>query len=89
MPNYFTLTRKGETKPATFVEIDNEICAREGVKPHEKYYWHSWYDCIGLLCAVGKTWDQQREILADDPALLRVIDYLEAHYTTDAWYMHR
>ncbi len=41
------------------------------------------------MLAMGKTWDEQREIYARHPRLLEIIDHLEANYETDAWYSVR
>ena len=85
MPNCFTLTRKGASAPSKFADIDNELCAHLGVQPDPIRYYQGWYDCIGFALAIGKTWDWMRKEWAEDTELLPIIDYLEAHYVSDAW----
>ena len=83
MPAYFTLTKKGETKPSTFVAIDEALCAHFGVTPDPDLYYRSWYDIEGLGLAMGYDWNKLREI---NPNRAAIIDWLEDNYTPDAWH---
>ena len=97
MPNYFTLTRKGETEPRSFHSIDTELCEHFNV-PEEKYYWLAgWYGSIGSRMALGKALGSRelREDLEEvvemfqqnvRPNVIDVLDYLEQHYYSDAGY---
>ena len=85
MPAYFTLTKKGEDKPASLVDIDEAMCAHMGVTPHEINYYRNWYDTIGLALAVGKDWAWMREHMSD-PATVEIINWLEENYIPEAWY---
>jgi len=87
MPNCFTLTRKSnpEAGPVQLALIDEELCAHLGVEVHPQYWVHGWYNTIGLMLSVGKSWDEGREIFKDSDVLLPIIDYLEANFITDAW----
>ena len=84
MPNYFTLTKRGEDKPSNFSDIDAEICRAFGYDVHPKLFLAGWYDTIGLALAVGWTWDKMRETF-EDKLTLRIIDYLDEHYIPNAW----
>ena len=83
MPAYFTLTKKGETKPSTFVAIDEALCAHFGVTPDPNLYYRSWYDIEGLGLAMGYDWNKLREI---NPTRKDLIDWLEENYLPDAWH---
>lgn len=85
MPNCFTLTRKGEDKPTGFAAIDDEMCEALGVPCDEKEYYLSWYDIVGLQLALGWDWERIRADHQDWPEMLRVVDWLEANFVSDAW----
>ena len=83
MPAYFTLTKKGETEPSTFIAIDEAMCARFGVTPDPVKYYRAWYYIEGLGLAMGHDWNKLREI---NPNRADIIDWLEENYTPNAWY---
>lgn len=83
MPAYFTLTKKGETEPSRFIDIDEALCAHFGITPDPVKYYRAWYDIEGLGLAMGMTWDKMRKI---NPDRTDIIDWLEDNYTTDSWY---
>ena len=85
MPNCFTMTRKGEDKPTTFVQIDEDLCAHLKVECHPKNYYRGWYDSIGLGLAYGKSFTDMMELCKDDPDTLEILAYFEANYVSDAW----
>ena len=90
MPNCFSLTRKAASE-AGFVRfdiIDNELCAALGVVSDEVQYYLGWYDSIGLMLAIGKSFADMRVIWAGDTEILKVVDWLDEHFTSDAWYQH-
>jgi len=86
MPNCFTLTKKGETKPSTFVKIDEELCEFFNVRPHETNWFRGWYNSIGLGLAMGYSWDKMREMFKDNPKLLEIVNFLAKNYDSSAWY---
>jgi hypothetical protein len=87
MPNYFKFTKKGELKPTLFADIDNELREHFGAPADPVKYYYQWYDVIGLGIAMGQSWDDLRtKICYDCPELLAIINYLEDHYTAEAWY---
>ena len=87
MPSCFQLIKKGETEPSILQDVDTEMWNHfKGGEPKGNDRWYrSWYDIIGLGLAMGKTWNELREMYTDRPRLLEIIEYLEDHYTTDAW----
>lgn len=89
MPNCFTLTKKGEDKPAVLQDIDDEMRAHFGEPPDNKHWLWCWYDCIGLALSCGETWDEQRESFEDSPKLLEIVNYLEEYYVPDCWFEHK
>ena len=40
---------------------------------------------VGLACAVGRTWEEQRVIFQFSPRGLQLIDYLEERFVIDNW----
>ena len=96
MPACFTLTRKGESKPASLQAIDDEMRIEFGEEPDKKRWLWGWYNVVGFGLAMGRDWTQLREQFAEDSAedeesvefccsMLRVIDWLEANFTANAW----
>ena len=96
MPACFTLTRKGESKPASLQAIDDEMRIEFGEEPDPERWLWGWYDTIGLGLALGRDWTQLREQFAEDPdesertnmfrrRMLAVIDWLEANYVPNTW----
>jgi len=83
MPNCFTLTPKDGDKPKVFAEIDDEMREHFGAPADAENWYLGWYDTIGLLLALGKTWDEIRTTL---PTLSHIVDYLEERYIPNAWY---
>lgn len=104
MPNYFSLTRKTDpgAGPVPFADIDDELRAALGYEPHPQRYLASWYDLIGMQLASGQTWDAIRREYADRKArasdaeyaelvelLVKIVDWLEAHFDVHSGYMPR
>lgn len=102
MPNCFKLVSKHTHQQVSPAEVDKELCEHFHRQVDEKnWMWLgdesmagticNWYDLIGMACAMGKTWDEQREMCHNpedelNKDILQVIDYLEANYEVDAWY---
>ena len=92
MPNCFSLTRKGESEPTDLVKVDEELCKHLGVECDPKHWTSYWYGSIGFHIACGKPLgskelrDVVEYIAGDDtPNLLKCLNYLEEHFTSDAW----
>lgn len=95
MANCFTLTRKGESKPASLQGIDDEMRLHFGEPPDAKQWLYGWYNTIGFALALGRDWNQIREEYAPDPyasdggefdrKMVGVCDWLEANFTANAW----
>lgn len=92
--NYFKLIDKATGEVADLnTTVDGQICELLGRPIDEHHYCSiledaeiSWYDTIGLALACGKTFDDIRETWHDVDNVLRVVDFLEAHYTVDCGY---
>ena len=89
MPNCFSLTPKGETRPQNLNSVDEALCKALGEPVSNTLWCRDWYNYIGLLLACGKTFDEIREVCCDSPEMLQVIDFLDAHYVSNAWYERR
>lgn len=83
MPSCFQLTRKGDTEPSNLQHIDRCICQALDIPFSEDQWAGGWYNSIGLLLAVGKTFD---EILDMQLSNHRIVAYLAEHYTSDSWH---
>lgn len=53
MPNYFNLTRKGDTQHSSASEVDEKLCEHLGVPCDPVKYVLNWYDTIGFALAMG------------------------------------
>lgn len=93
MPNCFTLTKKGESKPSEFITIDVEICEHLGVPCDDIEWYLAWYDIIGFRLATGQTFDDIKiyfngrlEEGSDSASeYLRIVEFLSENYTANAW----
>ena len=93
MPNCFQLIGKSSAVAEKFYDIDNELCKHLGVEVSQTQYYRGWYDSIGMLVAMGRTWADIREVCAKDiegdpgdPELGKIIDWLSENYNTKSWY---
>lgn len=93
MPNCFTLTRKREEEPSTFVEIDNELCKMLGVEPDPEFFVNDWYDNFGLIITMGTQLgtSEFRKYLSRFPEgrLKKIGWYLEKNFKSNAWYQQK
>lgn len=99
MPNCFQLFRKGVAEPMILQKVDDEMRVAFGAPADDKHWFNGWYDYIGFLCALGKSWDEIRadnldglKSWPDDPDYAkhvelnaRIIDWLDANFTTSSW----
>lgn len=85
MPNYFRLISKETKRTVSLLKIDEELCELLNVPCDPMEYVHRWYDTIGFGLAMGKTFEQLKDIYKGLPNTIKIIEYLEAHYTSDAW----
>jgi len=99
MPNYFNLTRKGESEPERLHSIDNRLWREIGkTDPDPDHWFYDWKNSIGFSLAMGKSFE---DIIADclddiietnDPerecyclGKLTVACYLNKYYIPCAW----
>jgi len=102
MPNYFSLTKRGDKSPTNLQDIDIAMCEHFGVPVHPKYWYCDWYNIEGLYLAIGRSWEYMRDDMREQAYVsmlkgdheyaakcehhLAIIDWLEANFVTDAWY---
>ena len=89
MPNCFTLTLKGDKEPAELAKVDTDLWIKfNGEEPagNDQWYCH-WYDNIGLLLAMGKSFDECIEEYKGN--MRKIAIYLKENYTSNAWYQHK
>lgn len=103
MPNCFKLVSKHTHKRVALQEVDKELCEHFHREFDEmNWMWLgdegmagticNWYDFILGAYAMGKTWQEQREMHRDpedklDEDILQVIDYLEQNYEVYVFYI--
>ena len=80
MPVCFELTPKGEELPVKLVEVDRKMCEAFNAPVHPDYWFQNWNNVIGLGLACGQTWERLREVNADDPEMVCIINWLEDRY---------
>lgn len=87
----FQLTRKSNlgSGPVQLTVIDEEICKHLGLPVHPVNYCHNWYNTIGFGLACGKSFDRLREVFKSDLRSIEIINYLDANFTTNAFYAPR
>ena len=88
MPACFQLFPKGSDEPARFSEIDDAMCKHFGVEPDPDRYYRFWYDIEGFGLATGHSFDDMRTLDEEVPpeeSRRAIIDWLDEHYTSDAW----
>lgn len=100
MPNKFILFRKtdDEKNPVEFAIIDDEMRKHFGVEPDPKNYFRNWYNAFIDAFAVGKTWDELREMYSKyysdsdrnkkfyADAIKPMLDWLDENYELKAWH---
>ena len=86
MPSCFQLIPKGSDEPSKMVDIDAAICEHLGIEFSTEFWALGWYNSIGLGLAMGRNWDELKDILISDPELVKVIDFLQERYNVSAWY---
>lgn len=94
MPNCFELTRIGDTKASSLAHIDDCICQHFEVASDPELYHHGWYDFIGFLLAVGRSWDDIADACTHKATpwathMRAIVHYLRQHYTAEAWWEPR
>lgn len=88
MPACYALSRIGDETDTyvKLVTIDEEMCAFFGVTPDPVLWFRNWENTIGLGLAMGHSWDKIREVFADSPRQIEVVNWLEANFKPHAWY---
>jgi hypothetical protein len=85
MPACFCLYSKYTKEQMSLTEVDEIMCAHFN-EPVDKDKWlGDWYNAIGLGLAMGKSWQDLRDLFTSE-SNHAMIDYLEATYTTDCWH---
>jgi hypothetical protein len=103
MPNCFALIRKSEPQAGRveFAKIDEEMRKHFKIEPDSDKYLLGWYRWVGFALACGKTFTQLKEQMfkqlpEGDPSetdtdrlAIKIVDWLDANFTSDAWYQHK
>lgn len=88
MPNCFTLTKIGDSEPMPLAKVDELVCAHLGAPVHPTKYCCWWFDAVGFLLAMGRSFD---DIIASvdfadwSEELQKITHYLKANFTANAW----
>ena len=67
-------------------QVDELICEHLAVPVSERTYAFGWFDSIGLMLAIGKTFD---DVIADDDfsgPMREIACFLRDNFTSHAWY---
>lgn len=92
MPTCFQLYRRDTGEAQYFQTIDRELCQNLDLPYSDDRYTCLWYNIIGLMLAMGKTFEQITDLFNDgawddrNTDLLRINHYLMEHYTADSWH---
>lgn len=68
------------------IEVDNELCEALGVTPDDDRFYREWVDLVGFSLALGKSFDETRDIFKTDADLQRVIGHLESRYDNTSYH---
>ena len=77
-------------------DIDYQICCLLGKPYNRQHFCHlgnkpeyrdllNWNNTVGLALAMGKSWDEIRELWSDDDEILAIVDFLERNYEVICW----
>lgn len=88
MPNCFSLTRKGESKPTNLVDVDEELCEFLGVETHPEEWVAHWYEAVGFGLALGCTFEDLWTNFEDED-LREIIEYLDENFEARCWIERR
>lgn len=89
MPTIVTFAVKRTNEPITFQAIDDAMRIAFNQPPDDTNWLYGWYDIIGTYLACGISLSEQLEQRMQEPGddnLIRVLTYLDAFYTTDAYH---
>ena len=92
MPTRVCLIDKVSKVAVTFQEVDTKVCGLLGLEEHQDLWGGgevNWYDTLCFGMALGHDYAKLREIFAESPPLMQVIDMLEANYDAEAWREYR
>ena len=93
MPSCFALTKKGQSERASLSEVDDRMREHFGAEPDSVKFYCGWYGYIGLSLAMGRTFNQIRDMLTkyngDSSGPRAIVDWLDANYTVESWYQHK
>lgn len=99
MPNCFQLIRKSdpEAGAVSLQRIDEEMCLHFNEPCHPERWFRNWYNSIGMSLAFGRTFEELRKRPEEDgdwepedvQEWVSMIDWLDANFTTNAWYEHK
>lgn len=92
MPNCFRLIDKDSKKPAILYQVDDDLRKHFGAEPDKRHWFLNWYNSVGLLLSIGKTWGEIFDALIDedsDQILGEVILYMMMKYDSESWYEHK
>jgi hypothetical protein len=102
MPNCFQLTPIGSNEPEPLQTIDNRMWVELGnTKPSKTKWFCGWYNIIGFALACGHDFEHIRNTLKSQMetaldselehynTLVTITNWLQDHYTANAWYSHK
>ena len=85
MPNCVQFIDKTTKEAASPYEMDNALREFLGAEPDSKRYYLNWYDNFGASASAGRSFEDMRVIYEHEEAI-KIIDWLDANYTINAWY---
>lgn len=99
MPNCYVLKNKvGEslTGNAQFIAIDEAMCKHFGVDPDADKWYYNWENLFGIGFATGRTYEDIRGYVRAEKGLpddwtkrvIEILDWMEEHYTIEAWFQN-
>jgi hypothetical protein len=84
MPNCFALINKTTGERVKLQDVDDAMRVHFKAEPDPEHWFKYWYDTIGLAYAMGHSNAKIIELF-DDPEITEMVNWLDQHYTVDAW----
>lgn len=86
MANYFMLIPKGtDGKAEDLQDVDDKMRRHFGAEPSATEWYQNWYNTIGFGLSLGRSFPELKEHFKEFSDLVEVTDWLDSHYTVNAW----
>ena len=68
-----------------FIALDNAIAESFGEEPHEVHWCRGWMNSVGFALAVGKTFDEVKQMFHYDEETVQITEWLAQRYDNTSY----